>query len=254
MDKRKNFIKSMSTMNEKINAIIDYLKSKKLKAYPLELKMGSFGETLLVGIADDEDTSYVSDLEFISGYFINLKMLPSLEVEKLIRDREIVSLVDSTDKDSQKEQLEEKQVNDVFHRIRGEKDEEEEFFFRIKVTKGVDEGTSIIINERGVSIGRYSRNSIIDLVLSDNSISKRHADLMIDTFGRPVINDLESTNGTFVNGELITHKVLQAGDVIKIGQTEMTIEKINASSVHPDEKKNFNETISLAKRKKKKKG
>ena len=38
------------------------------------------------------------------------------------------------------------------------------------------------------------------------------------------VEDLGSTNGTFVNGERVTAERLQAGDVVRVGQTELRLE------------------------------
>lgn len=38
------------------------------------------------------------------------------------------------------------------------------------------------------------------------------------------VEDLSSTNGTFVNGERVTAQRLQAGDVVRVGQTELRLE------------------------------
>lgn len=38
------------------------------------------------------------------------------------------------------------------------------------------------------------------------------------------VEDLRSTNGTFVNGERITAQRLQAGDVVRVGQTELRLD------------------------------
>lgn len=38
------------------------------------------------------------------------------------------------------------------------------------------------------------------------------------------VEDLQSTNGTFVNGERVTAQRLQAGDVVRVGQTELRLE------------------------------
>ena len=39
-----------------------------------------------------------------------------------------------------------------------------------------------------------------------------------------LIRDLNSTNGTFINGEKVTEKVLPAGAVLRLGQIEMRLE------------------------------
>jgi hypothetical protein len=61
-----------------------------------------------------------------------------------------------------------------------------------------------------------------DLVLGDSSISRRHAELKI-VERKLVIEDLASTNGTRVNGDLITTKKLIPNDLISIGETDLRI-------------------------------
>jgi pSer/pThr/pTyr-binding forkhead associated (FHA) protein len=57
-------------------------------------------------------------------------------------------------------------------------------------------------------------------VASDPSISRRHARLTSGGGGEVIIEDLGSTNGTFVNGHRLTGPVqLRAGDVVQLGTT-----------------------------------
>jgi hypothetical protein len=63
-------------------------------------------------------------------------------------------------------------------------------------------------------IGRDSTNQI---VLDVNFVSRKHAQLVILDSGQVLIKDLNSTNGTFVNGNRITEAYLRAGDVVKCG-------------------------------------
>ena len=59
------------------------------------------------------------------------------------------------------------------------------------------------------------------LPLLDQTISRRHAELTPDD-GRWYINDLESSNGTFVNGLRVTkRRLLKPGDQIRTGSTLM---------------------------------
>ena len=64
-------------------------------------------------------------------------------------------------------------------------------------------------------IGRALENEI---VVDDASISRKHAQLFIDDIGTAHIIDLNSTNGTFVNGVRIQGKVqLSESDILKLG-------------------------------------
>lgn len=59
------------------------------------------------------------------------------------------------------------------------------------------------------------------LPLGDPSVSRRHAELTPDA-GEWWLRDLESQNGTLVNGQTITERVrLRTGDTITVGQTTM---------------------------------
>ncbi len=62
------------------------------------------------------------------------------------------------------------------------------------------------------NIGRSSRN---DLVIDDLRVSREHAQLRA-IHGRYVIFDLDSTGGTFVNGQRVIQSVLYPGDTISL--------------------------------------
>ncbi len=55
-----------------------------------------------------------------------------------------------------------------------------------------------------------------DLVLADASVSRQHAMLMRDSNGY-AIRDLNSTNGSLVNGQRITEQILSSGDTLQLG-------------------------------------
>jgi hypothetical protein len=70
-----------------------------------------------------------------------------------------------------------------------------------------------------VTIGRDPEN---DLVLDDRRVSRRHAEIRL-RLGRYTLYDLQSTNGTFVNGRRVAEVVLSDGDRVQIGGTELVI-------------------------------
>lgn len=74
--------------------------------------------------------------------------------------------------------------------------------------------------EESVTIGRSPENLIH---LDDPSVSGRHAQLQLagETYE---LRDLESTNGTRVNGSVITSVPLRAGDQIRFGKVEACFE------------------------------
>ena len=67
--------------------------------------------------------------------------------------------------------------------------------------------------DREIIIGR---SSDLDMVLVEDMVSRKHAKIST-TSGQVIIQDLGSTNGTFVNGEKIKRVRLREGDRILIG-------------------------------------
>jgi hypothetical protein len=65
-----------------------------------------------------------------------------------------------------------------------------------------------------VSIGREDDNTI---QLNDERVSRFHAKVQCDG-GRFILTDLDSTNGTRVNGHPVQMRVLQVGDQVAIGR------------------------------------
>jgi predicted component of type VI protein secretion system len=73
--------------------------------------------------------------------------------------------------------------------------------------------------EDGMTIGRKG----CDVNLNDSEVSRRHAAIR-SAGGSLAIEDLGSTNGTFVNGERITvATVLRDGDSVRLGNTVWSV-------------------------------
>ena len=69
-----------------------------------------------------------------------------------------------------------------------------------------------------VASGRLllGRSSSCQLVFADDTVSRRHAELRVID-GRWILRDLDSSNGTFVNGRLVMEAEVSAGDEIVLG-------------------------------------
>ncbi|MCU0276318.1 MAG: diguanylate cyclase [Acidobacteria bacterium] len=84
----------------------------------------------------------------------------------------------------------------------------------------VDFGRHFVLEKEEVTIGRECGNGI---VIHDPKISKAHCAIAVVQGGRGVeridLRDLETTNGTSVNGEPVARATLMAGDKIQIGDT-----------------------------------
>ena len=76
-------------------------------------------------------------------------------------------------------------------------------------------GKRFSLGEGAVRIGRGMEN---DVVLQSDSVSRRHARIEVRGGGYRVV-DMASTNGTYVNDEIVDDAQLNRGDQIKIGDT-----------------------------------
>lgn len=68
--------------------------------------------------------------------------------------------------------------------------------------------------EGPVTVGR---SESCDVVVEDDYLSGRHAQFSVDE-SEILVEDLGSTNGTYVNQELIAHRTqLERGDIVQVG-------------------------------------
>ncbi len=88
--------------------------------------------------------------------------------------------------------------------------------FRMIVRTGPNPGTVFELTKEVSLIGRDVTN---DVVVGDAEVSRQHSRLT-RTPGGYVLEDLGSTNGTFVNGErLVAPRVMNPGDLVALGET-----------------------------------
>lgn len=86
---------------------------------------------------------------------------------------------------------------------------------RLIVRTGPNPGTVFDLTKEVTMLGRDVTN---DIPLGDAEISRQHSRLT-RTPGGMVLEDLGSTNGTFVNGDRLTSpRVLQPGDLVGLGE------------------------------------
>jgi len=88
------------------------------------------------------------------------------------------------------------------------------------VQTGAHKGRTIPLLPMTMSIGREHDNNI---ELKDPDVARYHARLVYEN-GAFSIEDLESSSGTFVNGEKAISAPLKHGDRIRLGSTELVYE------------------------------
>jgi FHA domain-containing protein/uncharacterized protein DUF1707 len=66
------------------------------------------------------------------------------------------------------------------------------------------------------------RSAACELVLSDDTVSRRHAELRIED-GTWLLRDLGSSNGTWVNGRRVVEAEVRPGDVLHLGGAQIRL-------------------------------
>jgi len=88
------------------------------------------------------------------------------------------------------------------------------------------------------TIGRVEDNTF---EIAEASISSHHCELLLRG-SDVVVRDLNSTNGTFINGEKVSESVLKPGQVLRLGQVEMRLE---TDATAPPSKKAIDQTMVM---------
>ncbi|MDC0714470.1 DUF4388 domain-containing protein [Stigmatella sp. ncwal1] len=105
--------------------------------------------------------------------------------------------------------------------------------FALKFISGKYQGGEFPLKgDKQIVIGRSSE---LDMVLVEDMVSRKHAKIMIAS-GAITIEDLGSTNGTFVNGEKVKQARLKEGDRILIGTSILKLIDQGADSPELDAK------------------
>lgn len=96
--------------------------------------------------------------------------------------------------------------------------------YGIRVHTGLEEGELYhLFENREITIGRSPTNNIF---VRDKNVSRVHCQIVVTAEGC-MLTDLQSTNGTFVNGKSISECALQSGDEIRIGTSLLQLEEID---------------------------
>src|SRR5262245_48069352 len=87
------------------------------------------------------------------------------------------------------------------------------------------------MNKERYTVGRLPDNDI----RIDNPPVSGHHSLIINILNDSFLEDLNSTNGTYVNGKLIKKHALQHGDVVTVGHHQLRFVDTQTTDNEPDE-------------------
>lgn len=85
------------------------------------------------------------------------------------------------------------------------------------------EGKTFRLSDGSIkTVGRATR---ADFIVDAPLVSRVHCRLTADKSGQLIVEDLESTNGTHINGKRITRAVAKAGDQLGVGQVVLSVSR-----------------------------
>lgn len=85
------------------------------------------------------------------------------------------------------------------------------------------------LNVDKTTIGRVEDNTF---PITEPSVSSHHCEILLRG-SDVVVKDLNSTNGTFINGDKVSEAVLKPGQILRLGQIEMRLETENSAASAP---------------------
>ena len=86
------------------------------------------------------------------------------------------------------------------------------------IVSGQSAGTRFSLTNETTSVGRHENS---DLLLDDVSVSRHHAIFTRTASGRITLRDLNSLNGTYVNGARVEETALHSADEVQIGKFKL---------------------------------
>jgi pSer/pThr/pTyr-binding forkhead associated (FHA) protein len=76
------------------------------------------------------------------------------------------------------------------------------------------------------TMGRAKRS---DFIVENFLLSRAHCRFTLSTSNELLVEDLDSTNGTFVNGKKVQRLKLASGDRVKVGRVEFEVNSVGES-------------------------
>lgn len=95
------------------------------------------------------------------------------------------------------------------------------------------DGVNIRLIDLRLGANRFGRHPENDFQIDHSTISSEHCEIILKDSGI-FLRDLESTNGTFVDGEAVREMQLAPGQIVRLGDVELLVESTDAKIEIPE--------------------
>ena len=113
--------------------------------------------------------------------------------------------------------------------------------YRLGVLNGAKKGLELVLDKDLIRIGSMEDN---DLQLDDPTLSRYHAELFVDHEDRVLLRDLNSTNGTHVEGYRVKEIYLKPGTQFRVGETSLRFQPASETlEIYPSKRERFGSLI-----------
>jgi len=103
---------------------------------------------------------------------------------------------------------------------------------RLAVSAGPDEGRTVVSDKERLRVGSHPQNDLV--LVEDRTASRHHFEIQYTERGHLLV-DLNSTNGTFLDGRRIERAYLSSGSQIRAGSSVLTFAPIDEEvTIEPD--------------------
>src|ERR1044071_8895922 len=100
----------------------------------------------------------------------------------------------------------------------------------LKIVSGDSAGASFAVGNGEHRVGRADGNHIR---LPDGSVSSSHCEVTLDAAGNLLVRDLNSTNGTFIEGQRVREALVLPGQTLRLGNLNLVFENSLATPQEP---------------------
>jgi pSer/pThr/pTyr-binding forkhead associated (FHA) protein len=93
------------------------------------------------------------------------------------------------------------------------------------ILEGTAGETAVVFRLPAGSVRTIGRTARADFIVEAALVSRLHCRVTADKSDQLIVEDLDSTNGTLVNGEPINRRILKEGDRVSVGRVDLHVRR-----------------------------